>query len=314
MHRSTTQATLDARTDLELVHLGRGGDLTALGYLLERHRAPMLAVALAVLDRPSEAEDAVQDAMITALTRIGDLRDLSAVGPWLKMIVRNRCRMELRARRPMLGADMSHALAAADPARTAERHDVNDRVWHAMERLPPPLRLVTMLRYFTDLNTYEQIGAVCEVPVGTVRSRLSKARERLSRELLTAADPDHDVMALSRARLREARTAVGLGAQGRFGEVLRELWHPEVETTWVDGSRTRGRPPVLQAVDDALDAGMQIGVGDVVASRQIVIWEFKITHSGDDPAHCPVRPFWLQFLEGGRVERLRRFADRSSAA
>ncbi|WP_396230432.1 RNA polymerase sigma factor, partial [Frankia sp. ACN1ag] len=176
--------------------------------MLARHRGEMMAVALAVLGRSAEAEDAVQDAMFLALSRIKDLRDPGAVGPWLKTIVRNCCRMQLRTRTPVpIGglADESLRGSESDPSQTLERHAARDWVWHAMEQLSPPLRLVTMLRYFTDAMTYEQIAAMCGVPVGTVRSRLSTARAKLSQELLTgASSPHQDMTALTAARWQEA--------------------------------------------------------------------------------------------------------------
>ena len=132
----------------------------------------MLAVALGVPGRPNDAEDA----MLAALGRIQDLRDPGAIGPWLKMIVRNCCRMHVRANLPVPATDrlpVSRPGEAADPAALLEDHAARDWVWHAVEQLSEPLRVVTLLRYFTGVMTYEQIGAVCGIPVGTVRSRLS---------------------------------------------------------------------------------------------------------------------------------------------
>jgi RNA polymerase sigma-70 factor (ECF subfamily) len=156
--------------DLLLVRDAQAGDVAALGVLLERHRPAMLAVALAVLGRPSEAEDAVQDAMLTALGRIQDLRDPEAIGPWLKMVVRNCCRMHARAGLPVPVGDplpVSALIEMADPALLLEDHAARDWVWHALGQLSEPLQVVTLLRYFTGVRTYEQIAAVCGIPVGT---------------------------------------------------------------------------------------------------------------------------------------------------
>lgn len=70
-------------------------------------------------------------------------------------------------------------------------HAARDWVRHAVEQLSEPLRVVTLLRYFTGVKTYEQIGAVCGIPVGTVRSRLSKARSALARQLHESAAQAH---------------------------------------------------------------------------------------------------------------------------
>ena len=201
-------ATRSQTAELLLVRDAQAGNVAALGVLLDRYRPAMLAVALGVLGRPSDAEDAVQDAMLTALGRIQDLRDPGAIGPWLKMIVRNCCRMHVRANLPVPvaeGLPVPRLVEAADPALLLEDHAARDWVWHAVEQLSEPLRVVTLLRYFTGVKTYEQIGAVCGIPVGTVRSRLSKARSALASQLRESAAHAHaDASAIAAARRREA--------------------------------------------------------------------------------------------------------------
>ena len=78
--------------DAELTRAAQRGEVAALGLLLERHEAAMRAVALSILGPGPDAEDVVQDAALTALRSIGDVRDPDAVGAWLRTIVRNRCR------------------------------------------------------------------------------------------------------------------------------------------------------------------------------------------------------------------------------
>lgn len=86
-----------AMADAELIGAARNGDAAALGALIERHRPGMRAVALAMLGWGPDADDAVQDAILIALSRLGDLRDPAAAGPWLRTITRNAARMRLRS-------------------------------------------------------------------------------------------------------------------------------------------------------------------------------------------------------------------------
>ena len=74
-------------TDAELVRAAQTGEVTALALLLEHHRAGMRAVALSILGPGPDADDAVQDAVLVALRRIGDVRDPDAVRAWLRMVV-----------------------------------------------------------------------------------------------------------------------------------------------------------------------------------------------------------------------------------
>jgi RNA polymerase sigma factor (sigma-70 family) len=309
----------DARSraaEFQLVRDAQAGDVAALSALLERYRPAMLAVALGVLRRPSDAEDAVQDAMLAALGRIGDLRDPGAIGPWLKMIVRNCCRMQVRASLPMPVAEplpASRPAEAADPAVLLEDHAARDWVWHAVEQLSEPLRLVTLLRYFTGVVTYEQIGAICGIPVGTVRSRLSKARSTLTRHLReSAAQPHDDVRAISAARRREAEQILLRGPR-EYAAALRDAWHPRLRTVWPDGRHTLGVNPVIGLLDRSTGAGVVQRLQSVVASRQIVIWEAVIINPPEDPHHCPAGAAWVMWLDAGRVTRLRLFHEPHAA-
>lgn len=290
--------------------------MAALGVLLERHRPAMLAVALSVLGRPSDAEDAVQDAMLTALGRIHDLRDPQAIGPWLKMVVRNCCRMHLRANLPVPVAGplpVSHLAEQADPAVLLEDHAARDWVWHAVGQLSEPLRVVTLLRYFTEVRTYEQIGAVCGIPGGTVRSRLSKARSTLARQLRDSAAHAHaDVRVITAARRREAEQIL-LSGPREYAAVLRDAWHPRLRTVWPDGRHTLGTGPVIGLLDRSTGAGVVQRLPTVVASQQIVIWETEILNPPEDPHHCPAGSAWVMWSDAGRVTRLRLFHEPHAA-
>ncbi|OZM75828.1 hypothetical protein CFP66_44395 [Pseudonocardia sp. MH-G8] len=90
--------------------------MSSLGLLLARHQGGMRAVALSILGPGPDADDAVQEAALVALRRIGDLRDAHSVAPWLRAIVRNACRMQLRAPAVVpLGDPESPALPSPGP-------------------------------------------------------------------------------------------------------------------------------------------------------------------------------------------------------
>ena len=186
----------------------RGGDAAGLGALLERHRPGMRAVALNLLGWRPDAEDVVQDAILVALARLGDLRDPAAAGPWLRAITRNAALMRLRSsgRETALGlpADDLPALEPT-PEDVLDNHALRDWVWSALAELSESLQVAVLLRYFTTVTSYEQIAAACEVPVGTVRSRLNQARTKLDRALrATAAAAHYDTAALTARRRHEA--------------------------------------------------------------------------------------------------------------
>ena len=179
--------------DVLLTRAAQSGEVAALGLLLERHRAGMRAVALSILGSGPDADDVMQDAALTALLRIGDVRDPEAVGAWLRMIVRNAGRLVLREAvvvRPM--AELPLRSTYMGPEQWLERNALRDWVWEALDELSPVLRMPLVLRYFaTGVTSYERIAEVCGVPVGTVRSRLSQGRTKLAAALAATADAPH---------------------------------------------------------------------------------------------------------------------------
>lgn len=251
--------------DAELVRAAQSGEVAAVGVLIARHRAAMHAVALGVLGYGPEAEDAVQDASLIALRRIGDVRQAEAVGAWLRMIVRNVCRARLRSADsttpfPELGV-------AAGPEEIIDRHAMRDWLWRAIDELSPVLRMTVTLRYFSPRTpSYEQIAALYGVPVGTVRSRLSEARSKLAGAMAATADLVHeDAAALSRASAREAVETLAAAGQGRFAELTAERWTPDAGF-YVGRHRAGDRNFLVRGMVSDLEAGVRQRFRSAVAA------------------------------------------------
>jgi RNA polymerase sigma factor (sigma-70 family) len=141
------------------------------------------------------AEDAVQEAALRAFRYLGSLRGDDAK-PWLLGIVRNTCFTMFERQRDapaQLGLDdagieveqIPEAGAGSDPAAAVQRSDERTRIDAAIRALPPALREVIVLRELEGLE-YAEIARVASVPIGTVMSRLSRAREKLRASLLQA--------------------------------------------------------------------------------------------------------------------------------
>ncbi|MGW3648463.1 RNA polymerase sigma factor [Streptomyces sp. NPDC000878] len=306
---------LDPPTDEELTRRAQSGEAEALGLLLARHQAPMRAVALSLLGYGPDAEDAVQEAALTALRRIGDVRDPTAVGAWLRAVVRNACRMRLRAARETPGLDGLDHLRLRDdepshPEQLIERHAMRDWIWDAVEELPEQLRLVLMLRHFSGITSYQEIADACDVPVGTVRSRLNQARAKLARVLTDSATQAHDdAAAVTEESRHEGMATLQAWQTGGLPREISELWPAESEMVGRLGRPGEHTHPI-PVMRRYLEYGVRQHLRHVVASRDIDIWEMDVTHEVDvtllDPAHiCPPNLAWLMFRRDGRVQRLR---------
>src|SRR5215210_5140149 len=128
-------------SDAELVRAAQEGDVTSLGLLLERYRAPLYGLALQILGHGPEAQDAVHDAFLVALRKLDQVREPAAVGGWLHAVLRNICRMRLRAGQGELLSDEvpRHVeLRSSEPSaeEAIDRLAMRDWVWTALNRLP----------------------------------------------------------------------------------------------------------------------------------------------------------------------------------
>ena len=174
-------------SDFRLVELARGGDAEAFDSLVRRYLRAAHAVALAVLGEMSDAEDACQDAFIAALERLDDCRNPERFGAWLLQIVRNRAHNIRRYRNVRAAVSLDDVTVASDglnPARSAERKELRERLASALGKLNDVQRDVVVLH---DLEgwRHREIAEVLGLPEGTVRAHLFHAR-RILRPLLAA--------------------------------------------------------------------------------------------------------------------------------
>lgn len=184
--------------DHMLIAAARSGDLDAFNQLVLRYQRPVYNVALRIMRDPAAAEDATQEALIKAWTAIGSFNG-DVILPWLTRIVTNRCYDVIRARnrRPTDSLDqddrdesspVANLVATGEtPAAYVDRAELSVRLQGALETLSDDQRAVVIL---SDVHgySYEEIADRLGVAVGTVKSRLCRARARLRAALGATAD------------------------------------------------------------------------------------------------------------------------------
>jgi RNA polymerase sigma-70 factor (ECF subfamily) len=163
------------------------GDSAGHRWLLERYRTRVVRLAAQVLRRPDEAEDVAQEAFVRAFRKLPSFRAEGRFQAWLFAIVVRTCQDRCRLTRWNTEVVVAEPHEGAASLRGAgEAIDTRVLVEALLDQLSPVMRATLVLRELEGLE-YEEIARALEVPVGTVRSRLSAARARF-RELWLEAE------------------------------------------------------------------------------------------------------------------------------
>lgn len=186
-----------AKSLTELTVLAQQGQMEAFRHIVERCNETLFRVAVAVLKDDDEAQDALQDAYISAYRHIDSFRGEATPLTWLRRIVLNNCYRRLQGRRPTIDVEQLEtvedeqqvqSLAARrdmdDPAQHTAREQFRERVEQAVIALPDTFRVVFVLRDIEQCSVMETAEAL-DIRPETVKTRLFRAR-RLLRQSLQA--------------------------------------------------------------------------------------------------------------------------------
>jgi RNA polymerase sigma-70 factor (ECF subfamily) len=178
-----------------LIHAAQRGDLEAFNELVLLYQGLLFRIALNILGDEDAAADATQQAFLSAFCNLGGFRG-GSLRSWLSRIVVNACYDELRRivrtkDVPLQvydqeGDEMGPSLWLADPGPSpearAETDELLDTIQACLQTLPEHYRLVAQLVDLEGLS-YEEAANALEVPTGTIKSRLARARNHLRMEL-----------------------------------------------------------------------------------------------------------------------------------
>lgn len=190
---------MDSDSDAALVAETLAGRTAAYAVLVERHQRRLFLTLRQLTRSDRDAEEIAQDAFVRAWENLRAFDAARPFFPWLSRIALNLWRNRLRGRRPEIpldGTDDGEGAvepqwadtASPEPEAVATEADVRDRVWRAVDALPEDARRIVVLRHVMELS-YEEIVAATGLPIGTVKSRLSRARQSLADALADLQTP-----------------------------------------------------------------------------------------------------------------------------
>ncbi len=177
--------------DLKLVKLVQKGNQYAFDHLVKKYQGKVLQLVARYVSDRSEALDLVQETFIKAYLAMPNFREESEFYTWLYRIAINTAKNYLiftKRRPPLLDIDVDFTenvlgqtliKTIETPENTLLRDELEEVILEAVNALPDELRMAFVLREFDEMS-YEEIAEVLQCPVGTVRSRIFRAREAIN--------------------------------------------------------------------------------------------------------------------------------------
>ncbi len=193
----------ESELDQALVERVQKGDKRAFDLLVRKYQHKIISVVTRYVSDWSEAQDVAQEAFIRAYRAIGAFRGDSAFYTWIYKIAINTAKNHLvsRGRRPPIGDiaiedavlldGASQLRDRATPERELLRQEIERTVFDTVEELPEELRTAITLREVDGLS-YDEIAEAMNCPIGTVRSRIFRAREAIDERLRPLLSADED--------------------------------------------------------------------------------------------------------------------------
>ena len=187
---------MDSWDDRRLIAESLTGQTAAYGVLVRRYQDRLYNTVYRLLDSPEDAQDVVQESFISAYQSLGSFKGDSLFFTWLYRIAMNAAISLRRKKRATVSLDTGskHDITIDpldqsrdnQPGDAMERHEQETQLQAALQKLSAEHRTVIVLKDIDDMR-YEDIAEVLDVPIGTVRSRLHRARLEL-RQLLEKDD------------------------------------------------------------------------------------------------------------------------------
>ena len=156
-----------------------GGDVEAFRLLVDRYQKPVLSMVSHILNDSHLCEDVAQDVFFAASRKLASFDPArSEFSTWLFTIARNKALNARKRKKEVVGVELPETGVSSEPSDELRRRELNDRLDQALEKLPKRQRVAFILAEFENLP-YEQIAQIEGAMLGTIKSRISRARKKV---------------------------------------------------------------------------------------------------------------------------------------
>lgn len=156
------------------VSLAKTNDKEAFKRLIDNNKQKLFRIAKSILKSDFDVDDAMQETIIKAWNKIGTLKDNSSFDTWITKILVNQCYLIIRKRKSTVQLEDFYFETKDNSIDSNNKIDV----WNSLNKLSDDFKLPIIL-YFFEQFSYEEISIILKIPKGTVRSRISRGKEKL---------------------------------------------------------------------------------------------------------------------------------------
>lgn len=161
---------------MDIIEKAKNGDKEAFNYLIEENKFKMYKTAKAILKNEDDVCDAIQEALIRAYKNIGKLQSNEFFTTWLIRILINKCYDIARIRQTENGRVMD--MEMIENVECYDTYEEESLIKKVLNKIENDLKSITIMYYYDDLSI-KDISEILKIPEGTVKSRLSRAREKI---------------------------------------------------------------------------------------------------------------------------------------
>lgn len=280
----------------------KAGDVSSWNVLYQHSYPWLYAKALNIFGNSQNAKDAVQDTFIQAYLNLHQLKDPSSFPAWLNTILMRSC----------YAISNSHRFGMIEKENDWEDCinskfefvSLQGKIYNALSRLPEILQKVVLLRYFSSWNTYEQIAALLAIPIGTVRSRLNYARQKLKEHWQDHSDHPSILQQTNEWNQFYSHCFSTVHFSLNSREKLLQHFDQHLQLQFTSGGTAVGRKWIERLIEEDLVHGSNFANVEVFGSGPITLVEVYNTNSEEYPDRCPDSGIFLLSRSQNKVHRI----------